>query len=292
VPIFEPRDQARAAQATYLVTDILSDQTARSRSFGEESILHLDGVAAKTGTTKDFRDNWAFGYTTDLALGVWTGNADDSPMDGVNGITGAVPIWRDIFQTEMRFARPIKTIEPDGLVRRDICVTSGLLATPECPKTRTELFMAGTEPRKADTWYRSLAIDPVSGRLATARCPSSTTKTFLVLPPEYHDWAESAHIDQPPAYDCDGRKTTIASTLRPMIVSPLDGDVYQPDPRVDPSTQRIPFVAGSSCIGGCVWTIDGKPIRAAAATYLWDPVPGEHVLGLSGADRPVRFEVK
>ena len=54
-------------------------------------------VACKTGTSSDFRDNWAFGYTPEFTVGVWVGNFDGSPMRHISGVTGAAPILHDLF---------------------------------------------------------------------------------------------------------------------------------------------------------------------------------------------------
>jgi penicillin-binding protein 1C len=86
------------AEAAYLIADILSDNEARSAAFGAESSLRFDfPVACKTGTSSDFRDNWAFGYTPEFTVGVWTGNADGSPMHDVSGVAGAAPILHTLF---------------------------------------------------------------------------------------------------------------------------------------------------------------------------------------------------
>ncbi|MCH8741339.1 transglycosylase domain-containing protein [Patescibacteria group bacterium] len=79
-----------------LITDILSDNTARSPMFGNNSLMYFKNfqVAAKTGTTGDFRDGWIIGYTSLIAVGVWVGNNDNSPMFKQPGIMTAGPIWR------------------------------------------------------------------------------------------------------------------------------------------------------------------------------------------------------
>jgi penicillin-binding protein 1C len=87
------------ADSAYLIADILSDNDARSLAFGTESSLRFDfPVACKTGTSSDFRDNWAFGYTPEFTVGVWIGNADSSPMQNVSGVTGAAPILHELFE--------------------------------------------------------------------------------------------------------------------------------------------------------------------------------------------------
>ena len=67
--------------------------------FGIGSLLNLSFPAAvKTGTTNDYRDNWTIGYNRNLAVGVWVGNADNQPMTGSTGITGAAPVWHEIME--------------------------------------------------------------------------------------------------------------------------------------------------------------------------------------------------
>jgi penicillin-binding protein 1C len=83
----------------FLVSDILSDNEARTPMFGADSNLRLSQpAAAKTGTTTDFRDNWSIGYTRYLVAGVWAGNSDGRPMRNTSGLTGAAPIWHDFMQ--------------------------------------------------------------------------------------------------------------------------------------------------------------------------------------------------
>jgi penicillin-binding protein 1C len=94
-----PSRQVADASVAYLIADILSDNDARAVAFGADSALRFDfPVACKTGTSSDFRDNWAFGYTPEFTVGVWIGNADGSPMEHVSGVTGAAPILHELFE--------------------------------------------------------------------------------------------------------------------------------------------------------------------------------------------------
>jgi penicillin-binding protein 1C len=93
-----PARRIADASAAYLIADILSDNDARTPAFGSESALRFEfPVACKTGTSSDFRDNWAFGYTPEFTVGVWIGNPDNSPMQHVSGVTGAGPILHELF---------------------------------------------------------------------------------------------------------------------------------------------------------------------------------------------------
>ena len=94
-----PAVRVAGAGNAYLIADILSDNDARALAFGAESSLRFDfPVACKTGTSSDFRDNWAFGYTPEFTVGIWIGNADGSPMLDVSGVTGAAPVLHELFE--------------------------------------------------------------------------------------------------------------------------------------------------------------------------------------------------
>src|SRR5690606_33739372 len=100
-------------RVAYLITDILSDHKRRLHAFGTNSALDIGRPDAdKTGTTTDFRDNWVMGYTPNLVVGVWVGNADNTPMVDVTGVSGAGPIWNQFIrhvltgQPELTFTRP------------------------------------------------------------------------------------------------------------------------------------------------------------------------------------------
>jgi membrane peptidoglycan carboxypeptidase len=80
-----------------MLDSVLSNNENRAWIFGENSPLAFGNrpVAAKTGTTNEFRDGWTMGYSTGIAVGVWSGNNDNSPMKaGADGVNVAAPIWR------------------------------------------------------------------------------------------------------------------------------------------------------------------------------------------------------
>lgn len=286
-------DDVKAAPAARLISDILSDRLARSRSFGEANLLDIGKpIAVKTGTTKDFRDNWAFGYTPNFTLGVWVGNADNTPMEGVSGITGAVPIWNDLMRKQFDRADAIEWPPVEGLITRNICITSGMLANATCPKTRQESFVAGTEPTEYDDWYKSYEIDAVTGKLASDACRSHVVrKTFLEPPAEYAAWFVATGYESAPTQDCTG-KIVAEKKSAMVILSPLDGDALERDVHADPSGGNIPFMAGGERRSVYRWNLDGHVIESRDSTYLWNPQAGEHILKLEGAEVDVRFGVK
>jgi membrane peptidoglycan carboxypeptidase len=123
-------------QATFILTDVLSDNVARTPEFGKCSPLLLYSTteqqcyagnpgqirpaAAKTGTTNDFKDSLTMGYTPDYVVGVWVGNNDSTSMVDVTGIMGAAPIWHDVMNL-LHQGKPVKNFtNPGGVEKRTV----------------------------------------------------------------------------------------------------------------------------------------------------------------------------
>jgi 1A family penicillin-binding protein len=139
------------AKVAFLISDILSDNTARTPAFGSSSDLFIPGyqVAVKTGTTNNLRDNWTIGYTPDRLVAVWVGNNDNTSMSYVaSGVTGASPIWRKIMDSLLKGRSVAGFAIPADLVSLKICTITGELACGSCP-SRTEYFLPGTEPKRS-----------------------------------------------------------------------------------------------------------------------------------------------
>ncbi len=147
-----PGTRTLDTKVAYQITDILSDNNARTPAFGPRSVLYIPNqqVAVKTGTTNSLRDNWSIGYTTNRLVAVWVGNNDNRPMSYVaSGVTGASPIWNKIIRTQLDEAHPHVFPVPSDLVKVKICATSGTLPCSGCPVVTEELFVPGTQPTQA-----------------------------------------------------------------------------------------------------------------------------------------------
>ena len=149
------------AQITRLVTSVLSDNSARALIFGTNTPLQLGArpVAAKTGTTQDFRDGWTMGYTPSLVTGVWTGNNDNSVMGSrSDGVVTAAPIW-NAFMREALNKTPVEQF-----------------VAPEPPQAPHDV-MRGQMPEIKGKWVAE------TNTLYTADCPVSLgqPKTFKEL---------------------------------------------------------------------------------------------------------------
>lgn len=142
-------------QVSFLVTSTLDNEAARALEFENDHVLSMwdwtlpDGtnpdVAAKTGTTDSFKDNWTIGYTPDVVVGVWSGNADDTAMTNSIGVTGAAPIWHSVIEyvsgkcntstdqiacpkLDLHYTDRHFTV-PDGIVQQQVNTMNGLAGT-------------------------------------------------------------------------------------------------------------------------------------------------------------------
>ncbi len=190
----------------YLMADILSDNNARAAAFGSNSVLYFEDrrVAAKTGTTNDFRDNWTIGFTPQLSVAVWVGNNDNEAMKDVTGLSGAAPIWHDVMAYYLKDKPAEWYLRPAGLVDGRVDATSGLLPTPHSPGTVVEMFLEGSVPKASDNVHQAFRINRENGKLATVYTPPELVeeRVYEIYPPEADDWVRDNAIPQPPTqYD-------------------------------------------------------------------------------------------
>jgi len=165
---------------TNLMEEVMRSGTAaavRSRGFGVPA-------AGKTGTS---HDGWFAGYTSDLLCIVWVGFDDNSVLD-LEGAHSALPIWTEFMKRALQYrayrnARPFEA--PDGIVAVQIDPESGMLATPYCPTTITEVYISGTQP---------VTSCPLHGR-----GQSVTHVAGWEIPGNPPEVDPAPHVDKPPA---------------------------------------------------------------------------------------------
>ena len=149
-------------QAAWIISDILSDPSARTRTFGVDSALRLPfWTAVKTGTSKAMRDNWCVGYSDRFTVAVWVGNLEGDSMKAVSGTSGAAPVWRDMMMA-LHAGRPGQAPpRPDGIEQRRVAFQNNV--EPQ----RDEWFLKGTgQPALAfapEAARRPRIVNPVAG---------------------------------------------------------------------------------------------------------------------------------
>lgn len=250
----KPR-QVYDKRAAYLITDILRDYVARRPAFGNAFHFPFE-CAVKTGTTKDYRDNWTMGYTTEYTVGVWAGNFDATPMHGVSGVTGAGQIFYDVVMLVHEHSTPPDFSVPDGLVQVAVCPVSGLLPNPNCGAAMKEWFIRGKEPREHCTIHQAYQVTKEDG--------TKQNRVYEIFPDEYRAWAADERIPSPPAGAFPiaamnppltahnnvlsqnsqlPNRTISNSKISFRILSPLSGDIFKIDPVLRPEYQSIKVLA-------------------------------------------------
>jgi 1A family penicillin-binding protein len=145
----------------FIISDILSDNGARTAAFGPNSVLNIPGktVAVKTGTTDEKRDNWAIGFTPSFVVGVWVGNNDNTPMSSVvaSGVTGASPIWNKIMTAALKGKSNEAFERPGNVVQEEIDGLMGGKPHGGSP-TRREYFIGGSEPKEESKAYQHTKV--------------------------------------------------------------------------------------------------------------------------------------
>jgi penicillin-binding protein 1C len=234
----------------WLIADILSDNDAREPGFGAVSALRFDfPVACKTGTSTDFRDNWAMAYTPEFTVGVWVGNFNGSPMREVSGVTGAAPIMHDVMAYLHRRFGTTWFARPSQIVERAVNRISGKRVPADAPGALVEKFTSDNLP----------AAETTADRDASGR---------IFLGPEYAAWASSA--------DNQLRdQVVIVGGAGLHLVSPTPGATFLVDPDV-PSSSLVPLVATGA--EDLVWESATLKFREQAGKQFAIAEEGEHRL--------------
>ncbi len=146
-------------KVSFLINSVLSDNNARLLTFGPNSYLNLgSGVAVKTGTTNDLRDNWTVGWNPNYIVGVWVGNNNNDKMKNVaSGVSGAAPIWRREMVEVIKLKSGLTFTQPSGITQIDTDKVSGYPAHDGYPSYK-EWFMDGTVPTTADPIHSKVKV--------------------------------------------------------------------------------------------------------------------------------------
>jgi penicillin-binding protein 1C len=207
---------------------MLADNSARSASFGLESYLAFDfPVACKTGTSSDYRDNWAIGFTPEFTVAVWVGNPDGSPMRAITGVTGAAPVMHELIQHLHDQRGTSWFMEPEGILHCSVQPLTG---------KRVLAARAGTLPEKC------LTEPPLE------ESSDYDANGHVVLSVEYATWLRSSQNTLGNLVVCNQRSTEL------QIIKPAPGTIFFLDPDIPASDQRITLRAKGP--GTVEWSSD------------------------------------
>jgi penicillin-binding protein 1C len=311
--LLDPADQHRVMPERFasLVTDVLQDHTARAPAFGERSVLDFPfEVAAKTGTSKNFRDNWAAGFTRAVTVAVWVGNFDGTPMTNVSGITGAGPLFHAVMEAAMESRPPeplaIAPGQHEGLERVEVCALSGAVAGPHCRHRILDWRPVGSDHSQC-TMHVRVTVDRRNGLRAGPGCGAAEVedREFERYTPELLDWAKATDRPLEPlgwSPFCPGKDVGADDGQAPggdvRIVYPLPGARFVIDPDRPREVQRLDVqVVAPASVQPVQLLVDGRRVAQndSDGAPSWKLDPGEHELVAAVGDRrsaPVRVYVR
>ena len=268
-----PNPASRIASQAWLIADILADNTARAMAFGLESPLRFDfPVACKTGTSSDYRDNWALGFTHEFTVGVWAGNFDGSPMQGVSGVSGAAPVLHDIFVNLHERFGTTWFAHPTNIVERMVHPVTGRWVDAARSGAVREFFVADALPERE-------------------RVEDYDAQSRVRLPAIYREWLASGDnwISRGAVVD-----DTRLSTNRLRVLSPVAGTVFYIDPDLGESGRLIPLRAEGS--GALEWECETLSCRPGPGGACAEMREGRHRVTVrhreSGASAETWVEIK
>ena len=280
-PIFSP-------DIAYLISDILSDPEAREAAFGRYGPLELPfPTAVKTGTSKDYRDNWAVGYTPRHTVAVWVGNFDGSPMQKVSGVSGAGPLFKSIMTLVGESGPFDMTKQIETLA---ICPLSGYRPSSICPVHKTEQFLSGTAPVDTCTVHQEILVDVRTNMLATAETPNAfiNPTLYTVLPDIYHPWMRQHGINLPPTETAAKEveietQNELEDTTGLRIAYPVSGMIFQMDPVLRQEYQQITLEGIlPQGVDETSWWINETLWASNEASTTWPLKKGSHTIELRG----------
>jgi penicillin-binding protein 1C len=253
--------------AAYLLGDMLSDHAARAASFGLTSFLTFDfPVACKTGTSSDYRDNWCFGYTLEFTVGVWVGNPDGTPMQGITGVTGAGPIMHEIMQHLHDTRGTSWFAQPTGVTAYTVDPLTGRLAPPGRPSAIEAQCLHAPEPARPEDY-------DAEGRVR--------------LPAIYAEWLAGPQNNL-------GSLAAAGAPGAFQILEPVAGSIYYLDHDLPADSQWIPLRASGA--GVMQWSSGSLAMQTSHSGSRARLREGTHTISVhdaaSGKEATTWIEVK
>jgi membrane peptidoglycan carboxypeptidase len=215
---------------TYLINNVLSDETTRWTSLGHPNVLEIGRtVAVKTGAVADGSQNWTVGYTPDRLVLTWVGS-DSTSSENTVQVGMSAGLWRALMMYTTNNLAVSTWAQPADVTSVQVCIPSGMLPTADCPMVGNDVFLMGNEPTQTDTLYQKLSINRETGLLATVFTPpeSIEDQVFLNVPANLLNWASvNGFAVAPSGYDAIASQQTnpLVQITHPSLFAPVSGKV-------------------------------------------------------------------
>lgn len=186
-------------EATHMVSEILTNVARPDMPESWRLTRDRPAAAWKTGTSFGHRDAWAVGFGPTLAVGVWVGNPDGSPVKGISGSRHAGPLLFDVLRALEPASRDLHLPKAPELRTIRLCAASRLPAGPDCPEVvETVAGPRMSLPRCTD--HRRVLVDAQTGLRLQGDCllrRPATSEVVRTVPPELAAWLAAQHRPVP-----------------------------------------------------------------------------------------------
>ncbi len=256
-------------------------------------------AAWKTGTSFGHRDAWAVGFGSTLAVGVWVGNPDSTPIKGISGATHAGPLFFDILRALEPPSRDMHLTNAPAMRKVALCAFSHLPTGPDCPETITA--MAGPKLiLKRCASHQRIMVDNETGLLLQGSCLTTrpaTSRVAVTVPPELAAWLASQGKPVPALPKRSSQCTDVPGGQGPAILSPSAHTPYIMRHDAPAKFQQIALHATSANPSQTLWWyVDGQfsGTTNQRKTLFLPMVPGVHTASVTdeqGRTHSVSFKV-
>ncbi|SDM65497.1 penicillin-binding protein 1C [Siphonobacter aquaeclarae] len=267
-------------EATYLITQILTQVTRPDLPNNYAYTYHLPRIAWKTGTSYGKKDAWSIGYNGRYTVGVWVGNFSGEGVPELNGANIATPLLFDVFNTIDYNAPANWYQQPDGLSKRLVCAESGQVPSEFCTHRIEDYQLTGISSTLPCQHRKRVWLDlkkrftyctycmPADGSVREEWAPND--------PPELISWFENRHISYEKIPPHNPACTRVFGNTRSLLISyPVDGSTYRLNRR-EQNRLSLSCQAGND-VAKVYWYLNDKLLQAAA--------PGEPVFCLPPAGK-------
>jgi penicillin-binding protein 1C len=303
-------------EVSSLIADILSDPEARNLEFSTNGVLSFPApTAVKTGTSNDYRDAWAVGFSDRYTAGVWMGNLDLKEMQGVSGAQGPAVVLRGVFSELLREREQNRLYLSPKLRRASICSQTGSRPAPACPTT-TEWFRPERVPVETCALHRPVptesAVEVAVGlvptesevEVAVGPVPTESEVDVAVGPVPTESEVEVAvglvptesEVEVavglvPTESEVEGAVGLVPTesaedlsvgpgSARVWLTQPSPGLNLARDPRIPDEMEAFPFeISGKAQITRIEWWVDGVAMGETGPEerrFLWPIAAGRH----------------
>ena len=282
-----PETRLLSKEASWLVTQILTDVERPDFPQSWQFSKHRPTIAWKTGTSYGHQDAWSVGYTPEYTIGVWVGNFDGAPSNGLAGSKTAAPILFDLFQALQPRQSGQWFARPETVKQRKVCTVSGLPPSRHCDHLVTEHYIANVDgpvlSQICDV-HQSISVDPRTGTQASLAGdrPSAVVQqqVFDIWPPMMATFLlkHGVPVRRAPPYDV----TNMAGQkyYPPKILSPVKNTIhYQRLDKLKHAEHGIKLAAAvTNRVRKVYWFLDDELVSATDPMHdvIINPGPGEY----------------